>query len=78
MKTTTQKITWTARNNSSFLDGVMKAKTIPGAVRAARKYIREELYGEGIATIFLDGEPARTDERSIFTGMAWKVKQHGQ
>ncbi len=68
------KITWTANNNSSFLNGVREAKTIVMAVRAARKYIREELYGEGMAIIYIDGEPVRKDEYSIYTAGKWAVK----
>ncbi len=56
---------WSASNNSSFLNGSRDAKTIAGAVRAARQYVRDELYGEGKATIFEDGYPVRQDERSI-------------
>ena len=40
-------ITWTASNNSSFLDGCREASSIAAAVRAARRYIRYELCGEG-------------------------------
>ena len=67
------KITWTASNNSSFLNGYREASSIAAAVRAARAYIRGELYGEGRATIFSDGDPVREDERSIFTGLRWNV-----
>ena len=68
------KITWTASNNSSFMNGSREASSIAAAVRAARAYIRGELYGEGRATIFADGEPVRDDECSIFTGFRWNVR----
>lgn len=68
------KITWTASNNSSFLNGSREASSIAAAVRAARAYIRGELYGEGRATIFSDGDPVREEERSIFTGFQWQSK----
>ena len=68
------KITWSASNNSSFLNGSREAKSVAAAVRAARQYIRGELYGEGKATIFSDGQPVRQDERSIHTGMRWETR----
>lgn len=67
-------ITWTAKNNSSFLHGSRPAKSLAAAVRAARSYIRGELYGEGRATIFEDGIPVRHDERSIHTGFKWETQ----
>ena len=67
-------ITWTAKNNSSFLNGQRKAKTIIGAVRAARAYIEGELYGEGEAIIMIDGQEVRIDEKSIFTGFKWETR----
>jgi len=67
----TSKITWSAENNSSFLNGTRSAKTIRGAVTAARAYVMGELYGEGTLTIFVDGAPVRTDEKSIFTNQRW-------
>jgi len=69
------KITWTAGNNSSFLNGIREANSVVGAVRAARQHIRDELYGEGKATIFEDGHPVRQDERSIHTGFKWEVRK---
>ena len=65
------KITWSASNNSSYLNGSRSAPTILAAVRAARAYVRGELYGEGEITIYVDGQPVRRDERSIFTGFQW-------
>lgn len=41
------------------------------AVRAARAYVRGELYGEGTLVIMMDGVPVRRDERSIFTRYRW-------
>jgi hypothetical protein len=69
-------IYWSAKNNSSFLNGHRTANTLLGAVRAARAYINGELYGEGTATFYDDPEcawPIRQDEKSIFTGHKWKV-----
>jgi hypothetical protein len=68
-----EKVTWTASNNSSYLVGEREASTVLAAVRAARSYIRYELYGEGKATISVNGVPVRADERSIFTGFRWVV-----
>lgn len=68
------KIVWTARNNSSFLNGRRPAKSLAAAVRAARAYINGELYGEGTATIFENGYPVRQDECSIYTGFRWETK----
>jgi hypothetical protein len=61
-------ITWSANNNSSYLNGERTAKTIRGAARDARRYLYGELYGEGIITYYKDGKPVRQDERSIRTG----------
>lgn len=63
--------TWSAKNNSSFLNGFSKASSKLAAVRAAKAYVRGELYGEGCATIFEDGAPIEQHERSIHTGMRW-------
>ena len=68
------KIEWSASNSSSFLNGSRQAKSLAAAVRAARRYIRGELYGEGKATIFDDGNPVRQDECSIHTGLKWEVR----
>ena len=67
------KITWSAKNNSSYLNGQRTATSILAAVRAARAYVRGELYGEGTLTIYADGHPVRQDERSIFTGYRWSI-----
>lgn len=68
------KITWSAKNNSSFLNGSRPAKSILAAVRAGREYVKGELYGEGTITIFDDGHPVRQDECSIFTGHKWSTR----
>lgn len=63
--------TWIAKNNSTIM---IKERTAPSklaAVRAARKFIRNELYGEGKAHIFRNGAPIETHEKSIFSGMRW-------
>lgn len=44
-KTTMYK--WTACNPYSYLNGVVEARTLLGAVRAGRKYVEGELGGEG-------------------------------
>lgn len=64
-------ITWTASNNSSYLNGERTASSRLAAIRAARAYIRGELHGEGSATVFEDGEPVAQTERSMFTGYRW-------
>jgi hypothetical protein len=69
------KITWSAKNNNSYLNGRRSAPSILAAVRAARAYVRGELYGEGTLTIYVDGQPVRQDECSIFTGFRWSVNQ---
>ena len=69
---------WTAKNNNSFLNGYRTAKTLRGAVMAARKYVINELYGEGKIYIYdrepgTGYEPIRKDEKFIFTGNRWMV-----
>lgn len=68
------KITWLASNSNSYLNGSRRAPTILAAVRAARAYVRGELYGEGTLTIWADGQVVQQDERSIFTGFRWSVE----
>lgn len=68
------KITWSAKNNSSFLNGSREASSVLAAVRAGRQYIRGELYGEGVLTIYEDGYPVRQDECSIQTGFRWETR----
>jgi hypothetical protein len=70
-------ITWSAKNNSTYLNGSRSAPSILAAVRAGRAYVREELYGEGELTIYQNGNPIRQDERSIFTGYRWKTSKVG-
>ena len=70
-----KKITWTAKNNSSFLNGRREAKTELGAVRSARKYVENEIGGEGTIYYFkgYDETPFRTDSKTIFTGFKWST-----
>jgi hypothetical protein len=70
------RVTWSAKNNSSFLKGHRNATSVMAAVRAGREYVREELYGEGTLSIFIDDECVRQDERSIFTGFKWLVTEN--
>ena len=71
------KITWTAKNNSSFLNGRRSANSERSAVVAARAYLRGELCGEGKISYFEgdDSTPFRTDEKSIFTKFGWEIKK---
>jgi hypothetical protein len=68
-------ITWSAKNNSSYLKGSRSATSVLAAVRAGRAYVRGELYGEGTVTIYQNGNPIRQDERSIFTGFCWSTSK---
>jgi hypothetical protein len=68
------KITWVAQNNSTFMVRARSAATMIGAVRAAREFIRGELFGEGVATIYSDGHPVKQTERSIHTGYQWVTR----
>lgn len=70
----TEKITWSASNNSTFLNGSRPAKSIRDAVRQARAYLRGELMGEGEISIYEDGKIVRCDEYSIFTGYKWNIR----
>lgn len=45
-KTRTTMYKWTACNPYSYLNGVVEARTLPGAVRAGRKYVEDEPGGE--------------------------------
>ena len=69
------KITWAAKNNSSFLNGSRKAKSMRAAITAGRRYVLGELYGEGVITVFDNGRPVREDEKSIFTNQKWVTKK---
>ena len=74
------KITWTASNNSRYLNGDREARTILGAARAAIRYSDNELYGEGTITIMEDGEPVRVYEAGLLVGTAkgtWKRTDRG-
>jgi hypothetical protein len=68
------KITWGAQNNSTFMPRTRSANTMIGAVRAAREFIRGELFGEGVATIYIDGKPVKQTECSIHTGYQWVTR----
>ena len=68
-------ITWSAGNNSSYLVGQRRAATKRGGIRAARAYIRGELYGEGRAIIYDDGEAVAETERSLHTGYEWVTRE---
>jgi hypothetical protein len=85
MNAQTTTIYWTARNNSSFLNGFRRAPNILAAVRDARHYLRNELYGEGEIVYYESnpaladwdnpGHPCRIDERTIFTRFRWETRQ---
>lgn len=63
--------TWSAKNNRTHMLKDRTAPTKLSAVRAARHFVRNELYGEGTAYIFRNGVLIETHERSIFTQMRW-------
>jgi hypothetical protein len=63
-----KQITWTAKNNSTFLNGSRKANTILGAVRQAIAYGNSELMGEGILTIMEDGLMVREYRAGLIHG----------
>jgi hypothetical protein len=65
---TTRKITWTAYNNSTFLDGEERARTVRGAIRAAKQYADGELFGEGTIIISADGVVIRRLEAGLLAG----------
>lgn len=78
-----RQIYWTARNNSGYLNGYRREKTMLAAVRNARKYVRDELHGEGCIIYYDVGPndanpmcpplPIRRDEKGIFTNYRWVV-----
>jgi hypothetical protein len=76
----TPLVWWTAKNNSSFLDGHRSAASMRSAVIAARAYLAGELYGEGTITYYdsnpSDGVPypVREDEKSLQTGHKWVIR----
>ena len=62
---------FTASNNSTFMVGRRSAKTLRQATREALTYLRGELMGEGIASIYdspTEDFPLLTFERTIHTG----------
>lgn len=71
----------TACNPYNYLNGVVEARTLLGAVRAGRKYVEGELGGEGEIRIreSIDGgrtrKPVRTDEKGIFS-MTGRAVRH--
>ncbi len=66
-------ITWSASNNSSFLNGSRNAQSVLAAVRAGRQYLNSELCGEGTITIYQDGVEIRADTKDIFTNFKWST-----
>jgi len=80
MNAETRKITWSAKNNSTYLNGSRSARTMRGAVRDAIRYGNSELMGEGELTIFEDGNPVRVYEAGLLAGTArfgWKRTDRG-
>ena len=78
MNTQAHKYRWTAKNNSSYLVGYAYAKTELAAIREARYYIRNELYGEGVIIVeklHKSGTwyEVRRDEKIIFTSFRWET-----
>ena len=78
MNNNKERYRWTVKNNSYFSVGYREAKTIRGAVRAGRAYVKGEINGQGKVIIegTLDGENwyyIRADECSIFTNFEWRV-----
>lgn len=80
MTTETRKITWSGKNNSTYLNGSRSACTMRGAVRDAIRYGNSELMGEGTLTIFEDGNPVRVYEAGLLSGTPrgeWKRTDRG-
>ena len=71
-------IYWTARNNSTFMTGVRVSFSMSDAVRDARKFLRDELYNEGVISYYATRDtkdmPIRVDELSIHTGYKMVIK----
>lgn len=69
-------ITWQAENSNTFMTSRREADTLLKAVRAARLFLRYELYGEGKIYFYYgsDALPFRVDERSIFTSFRWVTR----
>ena len=63
-------IAWGASNGYKSTEGT--ASTILAAVRAARKFVRCELKGEGRISIYEDGVEIREDHCDNFTNFVWK------
>lgn len=65
---------------TNYLNGVVEARTLLGAVRAGRKYVEDELGGEGEIRIWesIDGgrtwKLVRTDEKGILSMTGWAVR----
>lgn len=73
-----EKIYWSAKNNSSYLNGCREAKSLRAAVIHARCYVRDELLGEGEIAYFEEGDldnPVRVDRRDAWTGYRWGVQK---
>lgn len=71
-------IYWQARNNSTFTSHRRTANTMLAAVRDARRFHANDLYGEGIITYFdsfTSEWPIRRDELSIHTGYKWRIEK---
>lgn len=66
-----KKITWFAEDISLSKNVSGSAKTIRGAVRAARLCIDNELSGRGKITICEDGHAIRIDEKDVLTNFRW-------
>jgi len=68
------RITWSAKNNSSYLNGTRAAVSMRAAVRDARRYVWGELYGEGVISYYKDGQPKRCPKcRSLY----WRIPKGG-
>ena len=79
-KTKTTMYKWTACNPYSYLNGVVEARTLLGAVRAGRKYVEDELGGEGEIRIWESIDGGRTwkikkkKKKRIFTMTGWAIR----
>jgi len=63
-------ILWSAKNNSTYMTRPRRAKTLRTAVRDAKSFLKNELYGEGVITYYDESDleyPIRQDEKSIHT-----------
>lgn len=71
-------IFWTAHNDSRYLTGYRQANSLRAAVRDARHYLDNELYGNGIICYFA-GEPGEWDspiriDAKRFPGDKWRTE----